>query len=188
MHLEAIFFTSCSNSVFVNADAAQVMAFSAIMLTTDAHNPRVLEKMTKTQFVTLTRGMNGEGNFPKDFLEYMFEKVVDEPLIRIDHTTTLLPYSIKRGWVYVTRRKSWKRYYGLLSEGSVYLQRKPLDSKWRKRITGVKLVSPEVQRVTNAPTQFCVAISGIGEGVDVGFMAFDSNRDVQGWINVMPSS
>lgn len=41
------------------------MAFSAIMLTTDAHNPRVTEKMTKAQFVALTRGMNGEGNFPK---------------------------------------------------------------------------------------------------------------------------
>ena len=48
-------------------DAAQIMAFSAIMLTTDAHNPRVVEKMTKPQFVTLTRGMNGSGNFPKVF-------------------------------------------------------------------------------------------------------------------------
>jgi Sec7-like guanine-nucleotide exchange factor len=76
------YFATCKNGVFVNTglsaihlvlaliiekmtDAAQIMAFSAIMLTTDAHNPRVLEKMTKQQFVTMTRGMNGEGNFPK---------------------------------------------------------------------------------------------------------------------------
>lgn len=123
----------------IPTDAAQVMAFSSIMLTTDAHNPRVIEKMTKKQFVTLTRGMNGEGNFPKDFLEYMFEKVVDEPLIRIDHTTTLMPYATKRGWVYVPRRKSsWKRYYALLYEDTIYLQRKPLV-----RMSFVALVSSD---------------------------------------------
>ncbi len=108
-------------------DAAQIMAFSAIMLTTDAHNPRVQEKMTKQQFVTLTRGLNGDGNFPKDFLEYMFDKVVDEPLIRIDHNTILMPYATKRGWLHIpTKRKIWKRYYSLFYEGTLYLLRKPM--------------------------------------------------------------
>eukprot|EP00026_Physarum_polycephalum_P006582 Phypoly_transcript_06630.p1 GENE.Phypoly_transcript_06630~~Phypoly_transcript_06630.p1 ORF type:complete len:483 (+),score=79.78 Phypoly_transcript_06630:30-1478(+) len=185
------YFNTCTNSVFVNADAAQIMAFSSIMLTTDAHNPRVIEKMTKSQFVTLTRGMNGDGNFPKDFLEYMFEKVVDEPLIRIDHTTTLFPYATKRGWVFIQKKKLWKRYYALLFEGSIYLQRKPMESKWTKRITNVKLITNELIKIPTSPTQFGVAITGscvgvsAGVGTEVTYMFADSHRDIQGWINVM---
>jgi hypothetical protein len=95
----------------------------------------------------------------------MFDKVVDEPLIRLDHTTIIMPYATKRGWVFIPRRKSsWKRYYALLYEGSLFFQRKPLvcdeqgegeeeflivlqESKWRKRINNVKIVASELQRI-----------------------------------------
>jgi hypothetical protein len=39
--------------------------------------------------------------------------------------------------------------------------------------------------VANAPTQYCLAITGVGEGVEAAHIAVDSHRDIQGWINAL---
>ena len=49
---------------FVDAKAAYVMAFSAMLLNTDAHNAAVRNKMSREQFVGNNKGINGGGDVP----------------------------------------------------------------------------------------------------------------------------
>ena len=42
-----------------SSDVAYVLAYSVVMLNTDAHNPQVKKKMTKADFVRDERGRRG---------------------------------------------------------------------------------------------------------------------------------
>lgn len=55
--------------LFFLLDTAYVLAFSLIMLNTDAHNPCIKQKMTKEQFILNNRGINNGEDFPISFLE-----------------------------------------------------------------------------------------------------------------------
>jgi len=57
--------TNNGNGVFASADAAYVLAYSVIMLTTDLHSVNVRKKMTKEDFVRMTRGINDNRDLPR---------------------------------------------------------------------------------------------------------------------------
>ena len=73
-------FHAAHPSLFVNADAAYVLAYSAIMLHTDAHNAQVKKKMTADEFVRNNRGINGGADLPSDFLQTLYASIVAVPL------------------------------------------------------------------------------------------------------------
>ena len=60
-------------SSFRHADTAFKLAYSVIMLNTDAHNPAIKasRKMTKEQFVRNNRGLDDGHDLPQEFLETM---------------------------------------------------------------------------------------------------------------------
>lgn len=60
-----------------DADAAFVLAFSVIMLNTDLHNTGVAEKMTKDQFIRNNRGINGGQDFPREYLEGIYDSIAN---------------------------------------------------------------------------------------------------------------
>eukprot|EP00741_Cyanophora_paradoxa_P005196 tig00000852_g5036.t1 len=62
--------------VFASADTAYVLAYSVIMLNTDAHNPQIQKKMTKAEFVRNNRGINDSGDLPQEFLEELYDRIV----------------------------------------------------------------------------------------------------------------
>ncbi|KZS97559.1 Sec7-domain-containing protein [Sistotremastrum niveocremeum HHB9708] len=64
-----------SQTPFKNADAAYVLAYSTIMLNTDAHNPQVKNRMTKLDFVKNNRGINDGENLPEEFLGTIFDEI-----------------------------------------------------------------------------------------------------------------
>lgn len=45
-----------SKKIADNSDTAYILAFSLIMLNTDAHSPHIKQKMTKEQFIKNNRG------------------------------------------------------------------------------------------------------------------------------------
>ena len=49
---------------FKSADTAYVLAYSVIMLNTDAHNPQVKVKMTKEGFIKNNRGIDDGADLP----------------------------------------------------------------------------------------------------------------------------
>ncbi len=68
-------FFAHSPGPLVNADAAFVLAFSVIMLNTDAHNPMVSRKMTVDEFIRNNRGINDKADLPREFLEDLFNSI-----------------------------------------------------------------------------------------------------------------
>lgn len=60
---------------FRHPDAAYTLAFSCVMLNTDAHSPNVKNKMTFEQFKSNNRGMNGNGDFSEQFLEKIYRGI-----------------------------------------------------------------------------------------------------------------
>ncbi|ORY31437.1 hypothetical protein BCR39DRAFT_526742 [Naematelia encephala] len=63
-------------SHFANADTAYILAFSVIMLNTDAHNKNFKQKrMTKAEFVKNNRGINDGKDLPEDFLGEVYDEI-----------------------------------------------------------------------------------------------------------------
>ncbi|CAE6407293.1 unnamed protein product [Rhizoctonia solani] len=62
-------------SVFKDADPAYVLAYSVIMLNTDAYNPQVKKRMTKMDFVKNNRGINDGSDLPEEMLSAIFDDI-----------------------------------------------------------------------------------------------------------------
>ncbi|KAI0751592.1 hypothetical protein C8Q80DRAFT_1158159 [Daedaleopsis nitida] len=65
-----------TNNVFANADTAYVLAYSTIMLNTDAHSPQVKNRMTRQGFLANNRGINDGQDLPEDFLNAIYDEIV----------------------------------------------------------------------------------------------------------------
>lgn len=64
------------STLFANADTAYILAFSVIMLNTDAHNKNMKQKrMTKAEFVKNNRGINDGSDLPEDFLGEVYDEI-----------------------------------------------------------------------------------------------------------------
>ena len=61
---------------FRHPDTPFTLAYSVIMLNTDAHNPAIKRKMTKDQFVRNNRGLDDGQDLPLEFLESMYDRIV----------------------------------------------------------------------------------------------------------------
>ena len=67
-------------TVYKSADTAYVLAFSVIMLNTDAHNPQVKNKMTKEGFIRNNRGIDDGQDLPKEILEDLYDRIVNNEI------------------------------------------------------------------------------------------------------------
>jgi ankyrin repeat protein len=65
-------------ALFADKDSIYVLAFSVIMLNTDAHNPAIKKanKMTKAQFIRNVSGINGGHDFPDRFLSELYDEII----------------------------------------------------------------------------------------------------------------
>ncbi|CAN1217020.1 Brefeldin A-inhibited guanine nucleotide-exchange protein 5 [Linum perenne] len=66
--------------LFKNPDTAYVLAYAVIMLNTDAHNPMVWPKMSKSDFVRNNVMDNAEESAPTDLLEEIYDSIVKEEI------------------------------------------------------------------------------------------------------------
>ncbi|CAA21704.3 SEC7 domain-containing protein [Caenorhabditis elegans] len=83
--------------IFASADAAYVLAFSIIMLTTDLHNKTVKNKMTKQGYINMNRGINEGGNIPVELLEAIFEDISKNEIKMRAGATALLRSRVTPG-------------------------------------------------------------------------------------------
>ncbi len=56
------------------------MAYSVILLNTDAHNPQVKKRMTKADFVKNNRGINDNSDLPEEFLHTIYDDIVNNEI------------------------------------------------------------------------------------------------------------
>jgi len=83
MEVFAMGYLEQNPNAFPNKDVAFVLAFSLIMLNTDAHNPAIAakDKMTKEQFIWNNRGTWVDGaDPPKELLEELYDKIVNDEI------------------------------------------------------------------------------------------------------------
>ncbi|XP_056854118.1 brefeldin A-inhibited guanine nucleotide-exchange protein 1 isoform X2 [Raphanus sativus] len=69
-------FCKCNPNSFSSADTAYVLAYSVIMLNTDAHNIMVKEKMTRDDFIRNNRGIDDGKDLPEEYLGALYDQVV----------------------------------------------------------------------------------------------------------------
>ncbi|XP_075519219.1 LOW QUALITY PROTEIN: brefeldin A-inhibited guanine nucleotide-exchange protein 2-like [Primulina tabacum] len=60
---------------FTSADTAYVLAYSVILLNTDAHNPMVKNKMSAEDFIRNNRGIDDGKDLPDEYLRSLFERI-----------------------------------------------------------------------------------------------------------------
>ncbi|KAK4436076.1 Brefeldin A-inhibited guanine nucleotide-exchange protein 5, partial [Sesamum alatum] len=85
----------CANNpgLFKNADTAYVLAYAVIMLNTDAHNPTVWPKMSKSDFVRINKMNDAEESAPKELLEEIYDSIVKEEIKMKDDPAGILKNS-----------------------------------------------------------------------------------------------
>lgn len=69
-------YCKCNPSAFSSADTAYVLAYSVIMLNTDAHNSMVKDKMSKSDFIRNNRGIDDGKDLPEDYLGSLYDQIV----------------------------------------------------------------------------------------------------------------
>ena len=69
-----------NQNIFASADAAYVLAYSVIMLTTDLHSTHVKKKMTKEEFIKNNSGINESADLPKEYLSEIYEKIAESEI------------------------------------------------------------------------------------------------------------
>ncbi|KAJ6717301.1 BREFELDIN A-INHIBITED GUANINE NUCLEOTIDE-EXCHANGE PROTEIN 4 [Salix koriyanagi] len=69
-------YCKCNPDSFTSADTAYVLAYSVIMLNTDAHNSMVKDKMSKADFIRNNRGIDDGKDLPEEFLGTLYDQIV----------------------------------------------------------------------------------------------------------------
>ncbi|KAL4354152.1 hypothetical protein GQ457_06G003710 [Hibiscus cannabinus] len=69
-------YCKCNPNSFTSADTAYVLAYSVIMLNTDAHNNMVKDKMTKSGFIRNNRGIDDGKDLPEEYLGALYDQIV----------------------------------------------------------------------------------------------------------------
>ncbi|XP_062223827.1 brefeldin A-inhibited guanine nucleotide-exchange protein 1-like isoform X2 [Phragmites australis] len=69
-------YCKCNPNSFTSADTAYVLAYSVIMLNTDAHNTMVKDKMSKSDFIRNNRGIDDGKDLPEAYLSTLYDQIV----------------------------------------------------------------------------------------------------------------
>jgi len=133
-------FCECNPKAFETPDVGYILAFSLIMLNTDAHNASIKpeNKMTKQQFVHNNRGINNGKDLAKEYLEELYDNIVQKE-IAMEHERDDFSQWDKQGWIYIREMKSRqssmnKKNYGkkrwcIISACCLYVFETPQEKK-----------------------------------------------------------
>ncbi|KAF9917935.1 hypothetical protein BX616_010816 [Lobosporangium transversale] len=66
---------ACNQHLFRSSDVVYTIAFSLMLLHTDAHNNNVRYKMTKEQYVRQAKSIDGVNTIPADILEILYDNI-----------------------------------------------------------------------------------------------------------------
>ncbi|ONK80046.1 uncharacterized protein A4U43_C01F13190 [Asparagus officinalis] len=68
-------YCKCNPKAFSSADTAYVLAYSVILLNTDAHNPMVKNKMSPDDFIRNNRGIDDGKDLPEEYMRSLYERI-----------------------------------------------------------------------------------------------------------------
>ena len=120
-------YTEAHPTTFASADTAYILAFSLIMLNTDAHSDQIANKMTLEQFLNNNRGIGENGSdLPDELLTQLYNSIQANEII-IEQREYIK--SVREGWLGKQggRVKTWKKRYVILSGNVLYYFKSPKD-------------------------------------------------------------
>lgn len=124
-------------TTFANADTAYILAFSVIMLNTDAHSKNIKSRrMSKEEFFKNNRGINDGASLPDDFLGEIYDEIQTNEIKMKDEIqepqVAAAPGLV--GTLVNARRDLQRDAYVLQSEGmSNRTEVRPLGTRSQKR-------------------------------------------------------
>ncbi|KAI7826745.1 Sec7 domain-containing protein [Kickxella alabastrina] len=68
-------YNACNSGMFFSADTVYAYAFAILLLHTDAHNPRVRQKMTKLQFIARAKLLDDGDEMFDEILDILYDNV-----------------------------------------------------------------------------------------------------------------
>ncbi|XP_071487051.1 brefeldin A-inhibited guanine nucleotide-exchange protein 1-like [Diadema antillarum] len=101
-----------TQGIFASADAAYVLAYSIILLTTDLHNAQVKKKMSKEEYIKMNRGINDSKDLPMEYLSDIYDEIAGNE-IKMKQTPTAKPTPKTSA---VTSEKQRKLFYNMEME------------------------------------------------------------------------
>ncbi|EFA76525.1 pleckstrin domain-containing protein [Heterostelium album PN500] len=107
---------------FTDSDTAYLLAFSLILLNTDAHNPAIKNKMSKRVFVqnniNLRKGKKQD--LTPEYLEKLYDRIINNEL-KLDEDTLFSNAQLK-GWLYKmsSQKKNWQKRWFVLKNNCLY--------------------------------------------------------------------
>lgn len=102
------------------ADTAYVLAYSTILLNTDAHNPQIKHRMTKADFIKNNRGINDGEDLPEELLSGIYDEIQNNEIRMKDEVDAVALPAVGAGLANVIAnvgRDLQKEAYMLQSSG-----------------------------------------------------------------------
>jgi hypothetical protein len=167
--------------MFPDSDTAYLLAFSLIMLNTDAHNPAIKHKMTKKAFVANNTGIRGKDDIPVSYLEHLYDRIVSNG-IKME-SDGLFTRAAFKGWLEKrSTHNKWQKRWFVLKNNCVYYFNKPDEENPRVIIPLEGLLVRKIETPTSSTTQ---ALSSMFEIVDpyqqaVKCVKFTANGPIEG--------
>lgn len=74
--------TNPNNKMFQSADAAYVLSYSIIILTTDLHSPQIKNKITKEQYIKMNQPTDAskDNSLPEEFLSKIYDDIASSEI------------------------------------------------------------------------------------------------------------
>lgn len=169
--------------MFPDSDTAYLLAFSLIMLNTDAHNPAIKHKMTKKAFVANNTGIRGKDDVPVSFLEHLYDRIVQNE-IKME-SDGLFTRAAFKGWLEKrSTHNKWQRRWFILKNNCLYYFNKPEEENPRVIIPLEGLLVRKIETPTSS-TAHQTQLSPMFEIVDpyqqaVKCVKFTANGPVEG--------
>ncbi|KAG7635153.1 Sec7 C-terminal [Arabidopsis suecica] len=133
-------YCKCNPKVFTSADTAYVLAYSVIMLNTDAHNPMVKNKMSADDFIRNNRGIDDGKDLPADYMRSLYERITkheikmkedDLPLQQKQYANSNRMLGLD-GILNIVIRKQWGDSYAETSDDLMKHMQEQFKEKARK--------------------------------------------------------
>ncbi len=131
--------------VFANADTAYVLAYSLIMLNTDAHSSQIKKKMTQQEFVNMNRGINDQKDLPNAFLEQLYQAITTNE-IKIKEFDPVAEHAKKQEASGLTSRPNKTKLFHLESAAMVKESQEAFKLKAKRKSNYVTSHSVEAVR------------------------------------------
>lgn len=113
---------------FADPDSVYVLVFSLLMLHTDLYNPKITKKITKEQFVHNTRGSTIQQDWPRGYLEQLYDAVLTTPIPFAEDESSVsavqndAPVAVSKFWTFAWDLTTWiwnvtcRKVYGLFMQ------------------------------------------------------------------------